>query len=133
MSLLYRKTSKIFRRAGVALVTVAGGLSTASAAETYVQPMVDVRTQGHTNYALSTLEEEQTEEFGVIGDLSAIFGWVSPTGETLLRPRLRFQEFTTEERVTNLEMFLDLRSEYKGERSNFLLVGGYEKQDSTTA
>lgn len=133
MSLLYRKASRVTLSTSAAIAAVLTQTPVANAAETYVQPLIEVRAEAHDNFALSPNPQNQSDEFGGKVDVGAVFGWVSPTGETSIRPRLRFQEYSTDEKVTNFEAFFDLRSEYQTERSNFLLVGRFDKRDSTTA
>ena len=47
-----------------------------------------------------------------------------------MRPRLKFQEYPDRDDLQRVEAFLDLRSRYNWERSEFLLIGRYALQDS---
>lgn len=114
----------------VACALVAPG---ALAAEAKVQPLFEIRAVAHDNLSMSRDPVEQTDEYGTQVDLAALVVWETPTGSTSVRPRVRFQDYSTDEDVTNFEAFLDLRSQFETERSRFLLVGRFDRRDSTLA
>ncbi len=105
----------------------------ALAAEAQVQPLFEIRAVAHDNLGMSRVPAEQTDEYGTQVDLAALVVWETPTGSTSVRPRVRFQDYSTDDDVTNFEAFLDLRSQFETERSRFLLVGRFDRRDSILA
>lgn len=132
MSSLYLELTKKSSIVGLAVVCV---LATPCvlAAEARIQPLMEIRAVAHDNLGMSSDPAEQTDEYGTQVDLAALVVWETPTGSTSVRPRVRFQDYSTDDDVTNFEAFLDLRSQFQTERSRFLLVGRFDRRDSTLA
>jgi len=99
------------------------------AADTYVEPQIDVRAEGNTNFDLVPGGSPYSNVYGYIADAQALIDIATPRSETSLRPRLRLQEFPERQDLQRIEGFFDLRSRYEWQRSNFLLIGRYSLQD----
>jgi hypothetical protein len=99
------------------------------AADTYVEPQVELRVEQNTNFDLVPGGSSGSNVFGYIAEAQALIGIATPRGDTSLQPRLRLQEFPDREDLQRIEAFLDLRSRYEWQRSNLLLLGGYSHQD----
>ena len=132
MSSLYPETNQKISIISLALASILVAPS-ALGAEFHAQPQLDLSAVAHDNLSMSRNPAEQSNEYGSILDLGVLLNWRTPTGNTSLRPRVRVQEYSTDEDVTNFEAFLDLRSELTTERSKFLLVGRFDRRDSTLA
>lgn len=132
MSSLYLSVQK---KVSITSIAVACCLAAPGAfgADFSAQPQLDLSAVAHDNLSMSRNPAEQSSEYGSILDLGVLLNWNTPTGNTSLRPRVRVQEYSTDEDVTNFEAFLDLRSERETERSRFLLVGRFDRRDSTLA
>lgn len=121
------------RSGALALVgtcTLAGGI--AHAADTYVQPQVDLRAESNDNFDLDP-EGADSNVYGLIADMQAMIGIATPRSDTSVRPRLKFQEYPDRDDLQKWEGFFDLRSDYRWERSRFLVLARYAQQDSFNA
>ncbi len=99
-------------------------------AQVYVQPQIDLRTEANDNLDLKPAGTPEGDIYGFIADAQTLVGIYTQRSETSVRPRLRFQEFPDRDDLQRVEAFLDLRSRYNWERSEFLLIGRYALQDS---
>jgi len=99
------------------------------AAQTYVTPQLNLRLENNDNFDMTPAGVPKSDVYGYIADLQALIGIATPRGETSIRPRLRFQEYPDRPDRRRLEGFLDLRSKYRWERSNLLVVARYDRQD----
>lgn len=105
----------------------------AAAADTYVQPRVDLRVENNDNFYLTPGGSADSDIYGYIADAQALIGIATPRSDTSMRPRVRFQEYPDSDEMERFEAFFDLRSRYTWERSEFLLLGKYDRQDSHNA
>lgn len=105
-------------------VTVAWG------AQTFVQPRIDVRVENHDNFDLDPDGTPEGDIYGYIVDAQTLVGIFTERSETSVRPRLKLQEYPDRDDLEQIEAFLDLRSRYNWERSEFLMIGRYALQDS---
>ena len=105
-------------------------------AQTYIVPEAELRVEHNDNFGLVPGGNPDSSVFGFIADAQALIGIATPRGETYIRPRLRAQEYpdldelSVNRKMTPLEAFLDLRSTYDWQRSDFELTGRYSHQDS---
>ena len=99
-------------------------------AQVYVQPQFDLRTEVSDNFDLDPNGTPDGDIYGFIADAQTLIGIYTQRSETSVRPRVRFQEYPDRDELQRLEAFLDLRSKYQWERSEFLLFGRYSLQDS---
>jgi hypothetical protein len=99
------------------------------AAQTYVQPQVDLRAEANDNWDLSPGDSSDSDVYGFIADLQALFGIATPRSDTSIRPRIRLQEYPDREDVSGFEGFFDLRSAYKWQTSDLLTDVRYSHQD----
>ncbi len=99
------------------------------AAQTYVQPQVDVRVENNDNWDLAPGGSNDSDVYGYIADLQALLGIATPRSDTSLRPRIRLQEYPDRDDISGFEGFLDLRSTYRWEISDLLLNVRYSHQD----
>lgn len=122
----------LIRRAGAMLV-FALPAGAAIGADTYVQPVVELRAESSSNPNMDPVTDSDSDTYGSIADLSALFGIATPKGETTIRPRVRLQEYADRDQVEPVEGFLDIRSRYAGQRSVFEMQTKYSHRDSFTA
>ena len=122
----------------VAAVVAVGVLpaGTSLGAETYVVPEAELRAELNDNFGLVPGGNPDSSIYGFIADAQALIGIATPRGETYIRPRVRAQEYpdldeqTLTRKMTPVEAFLDLRSTYEWQRSDFEVVGRYSYEDS---
>jgi len=112
------------------LLVVALGAGPVDAAETYIQPQVELRIEDNSNFGLEPGGSPDGNVAGVIADMQALIGVATPRSETSIRPRLRFQEYPDRDELQRVEGFLDLKSSYQWERSQLDFIGKYSRQDS---
>jgi hypothetical protein len=124
----------VARKLAAATVALTGALSvplgSAFAADTYVQPQLDLRAEANDNFDLDPDGGAGSDVYGFIADLQALIGIATPRSDTSIRPRIRLQEYPDREDLERFEGFLDLRSQYRWERSQSLLVAKYSRQDT---
>ena len=130
MSSSYRESARL--KAAIACVITTGAALPVAAwgAQVYVQPQVDLRTEANDNLDMKPAGTPEGDIYGFIADAQTLVGIYTQRSETSVRPRLKFQEFPDRDDLQRVEAFLDLRSRYNWERSEFLLIGRYALQDS---
>jgi len=136
MSSSYRNPARLrlaVSSACVVAVAAAQPLGTCLAAQTYVEPRFDLRAETNDNFNLVPGGSPDSDVYGYIADLQALIGIATPRSDTSIRPRVRLQEYPDRDDLERLEAFLDLRSQYNWERSAFLVLGKYSRQDSYNA
>lgn len=136
MSSSYRKSPRLrLAVAGscAAALLCSFGVGSVMAADTYVQPQVDLRGEYNDNFDLTPGGSDDSDVYGYIADLQALIGIATQRSDTSIRPRLRFQEYPDRDELQTLEGFLDVRSRYDWERSRFDVLGRYAHQDSYNA
>lgn len=123
----YRVNNSIKTGVLLALALAAGPGVTANV--TYV-PRVDAEVQTNDNFNLAPEGEDAIDTIGYIADAEVLIDIANPRGSTSLRPRLRFQEYPDhDEDLERVESFFDLISDYRWERSRFLLDASYSLRD----
>lgn len=96
---------------------------------TYV-PRADMQVETNDNFNLAPEGAEAIDTIGYIADAEVLVDIANPRGSTLLRPRLRFQEYPDhDEDLERVESFFDVVSDYRWERSRFALNASYSKRD----
>jgi hypothetical protein len=114
-----------------AVVAVAAMGSTAQAAQTYFQPQIETGVEQNTNRNLAINPDDEADITGYVTDAQLTWGYVTPTTDTTVRPRIRFQRYPDREDVERTEQFLDLNTVRRmTERSSFDLVGRYSREDT---
>lgn len=101
---------------------------TAGAADVQTVPNVELRTEQNDNFRLNP-DGSESNTPGYIGDASLLFNIATPRGETLLLPRIRYQNFKDEDDIERVETFFDASSVYRWERATFDLNASYSKRD----
>ena len=114
---------------GLAILVATLPAGSVRAAQTYVQPQVDLRAEGNDNWDLTPGGSSDSDVYGFIADLQALFGVATQRSDTSVRPRIRLQEYPDREDVSGFEGFLDLRSQYRWQTSDFLVNVRYSHQD----
>lgn len=115
-----------------ALLTAAATFASAGhAAQTYWQPTLEARVEGHTNRDL--VPEDEEEMIGYFADLGVTWGRLTERSETRIRPRVRIQEFPDRKRLQRTEEFLDVITGYDTQRTEFDLIARYSRRDAYTA
>jgi hypothetical protein len=101
----------------------------ALAADVQYVPQIDLRVEQNDNFNLAPEGFEATDTQGYTADAELLVDIATPRGSTTLRPRLRFQEFPESDDLQRVETFFDLASEYRWERSTFLMSLDYSLRD----
>ena len=114
---------------GLSILMVTLPAGSLRAAQTYVQPQVDLRAEGNDNWDLTPGGSSDSDVYGFIADLQALLGVATQRSDTSVRPRIRLQEYPDREDVSGFEGFLDLRSQYRWQTSDFLVNVRYSHQD----
>jgi hypothetical protein len=123
----YRVNNSIRNGVVLGLVLAAGPVVAANV--TYV-PQVDVEVQSNDNFNLAPESSDAIDTPGYIADAEVLIDIANPRGSTSLRPRLRFQDYPDhDEDLERVESFFDLLSDYRWERSTFLLDASYSRRD----
>jgi hypothetical protein len=116
-------------KAGV-LLGLALAAGTATAANVTYQPRFDMEVQTNDNFNLAPDSADAIDTLGYIADAEVLVDIANPRGSTMLRPRLRFQEYPDhDEDLERVESFFDLVSDYRWERSSFTLDANYSLRD----
>jgi hypothetical protein len=125
--------SSSFRNSGRALLAFGAAFAgtSAYAAETFWQPSVEARVEGHSNRDLAPDSEDTMA--GYFADLELLWGRNTGRSETRIRPRLRFQDYPDRDELQRLEQFLDVSTLYRTLRSETSVVGSYSRRDAYTA
>jgi hypothetical protein len=120
-------TSKIIRHAIAAQLFLQAGV--ASAADVHTTPQIELRAEHNDNFGLAPVSGPDSDVYGYVADALWIVDMATPRGSTMLRPRLRYQDFPDRDDLEKIEGFLDLRSTYRSERSTFDVIGHLSHQD----
>lgn len=116
-------------KTGVLLGLALAAGSAGAANVTYV-PQFDAEVQTNDNFNLAPVSDDAIDTIGYIADAELLVDIANPRGSTLLRPRLRFQEYPDhDEDLERVEAFFDLISDYRWERSTFVLDASYSLRD----
>lgn len=120
-------------RSARSLACAVGGIlaaATASAAETYVQPLLEVGATYHTNRGLNFDESTQDEASGVEVDGALVVGFVTPASKTMLRPNARYEAFFGDDNLDNADYGLDLSHRYVSPRHDFQVIGRAQRRET---
>jgi hypothetical protein len=109
------------------------GASVATAQQTYWQPLLEARVENHTNRNLREGDRERDELAGYRVEAGLEWGRITELAQLRIRPRVRYQDFPDEDKLRNIEQFLDVQSRYRAERSEFGLLGRFSSRDAYTA
>ncbi len=123
----YRVNNSIKTGVVLGLALAAGPVVAANV--TYV-PRADMEVQSNDNFNLAPESSDAIDTIGYIADAELLIDIANPRGSTQLRPRLRFQEYPDhDEDLERVESFFDLFSDYRWERSTFVLDANYSLRD----
>jgi len=125
--------SRLAVATAMVLAGAAAAVGPVEAAETYVRPQVNLRVENNDNFDLAPNPTQYSDVYGYIADLQALIGIATPRSDTSLRPRARLQEYPDRDDRQRTEAFLDLKSSYRWERSEVLVIGRYSYQDQYNA
>jgi len=101
----------------------------ASAADVHTQPLIDLRTEHNDNFGLSPTGGADSDVYGYVADVALLVDMATPRSSTTFRPRVKYQNFPDRSDLEKFEGFLDMRNEYRSERSTWDLVGHLSHQD----
>lgn len=105
----------------------------AQAADTYVQPRIELRAESSSNLELDAVTNDKSDTYGGVADFAALIGIATPRSETSIRPRIKFQDYADRGNYQNTEAFFDFKTVYQSERSEFALISRYSWQNTTNA
>jgi hypothetical protein len=101
----------------------------AVAADVYTEPRLDLRVEQNDNLNLDPVTDSDSDVLGYIAEADFLTSFRTPKGSTSLRPRVRFQDYPDRDDFERFEGFLDMLSEYEGQRSAFVFNGNFAHQD----
>jgi len=121
-----------FRSARALACAVSGVLAAAaaSAAETYLQPILEVGATHHTNRGLNFDEQNEEAVSGLEFDGALVFGVVTPASRTLFRPNLKYETFNSDTNLDNADYGLDLSHRYLSPRHDFQVIGRAQQRET---
>jgi hypothetical protein len=102
------------------------------AADSYFQPLIEVRTEYYSNRDLEpspSLSVYKQDVLGYVANLSANAGVRTQRSDTRLQPKIQFQEFPDRDDLKRINASLGLQNTYKWERSQWRLIGNFMRQD----
>jgi hypothetical protein len=102
----------------------------ASAADNYMQPLLELSGEYHTNRGLEPNDDQADDLMGYQLDAGLVFGMRTPTAETQIRPRVSFERYTQNSRLDNDEQALDIVSNWHSPRSEFTFIGKGSREDT---
>jgi hypothetical protein len=119
---------KTHDRGGLVLTAaLAGALCAlpAHAAQTYWQPEIEASVEQNTNRNLAIDPDLEQDIHGYSLAAGILWGYVTPTSETRLLPRVRLQHFPDDDDAERTEQFFDFSTVHRPtERTSYDLVGG---------
>ncbi len=116
-----------FLAIGAAALAMLAGCP-AWAADVQTIPNFEMQAEQNDNFRLDPGGAD-SDTPGYIADASVLFNIATPRGETLLLPRIRYQDYQDQASIERVETFFDADSTYRWERANFLLNASYSKRD----
>jgi hypothetical protein len=99
------------------------------AADVHVQPQLEAYVESNTNRNLAEDEADESDATGYIADLGVVVTSATARHETVVRPRVRVQEYEDTPQLEDLEGFLDLQSKYLWERDLLEVEANYSHED----
>lgn len=117
--------TNLLATAAAAVVVVA---TPATAADVQTIPSIELQAEQNDNFRLDP-GGGVSDTPGYVADGSILFSIATPRGETLLLPRIRYQDYKDETALQRVETFFDADSTYRWERATFLLNASYSKRD----
>ncbi|MFO1378435.1 MAG: surface lipoprotein assembly modifier [Steroidobacteraceae bacterium] len=121
-------------RAVAAACLLAGTVSLpALAADTYFQPMANVRVDHESNRRLVPDGLPSKSVTGYTASAGAVFGARTPRSETDVRPEISFSRYPDEKEFNQTEARLDFRTRYRSERSTLGLMAKYSRMSEYNA
>jgi hypothetical protein len=125
---------KTHDRGGLVLTAaLAGALCAlpAHAAQTYWQPEIEASVEQNTNRNLAIDPDLEQDFHGYSLAAGILWGYVTPTSETRLLPRVRLQNFPDDDDAERTEQFFDFSTVHRPtERTSYDLVGRYSREDA---
>jgi hypothetical protein len=133
MSLLSLSRALALPKAGLAMLPVCClVLSTANASDAYFLPAASVGSEYDSNRNMSPDPSNAKSVEGYSAGVEAILGLRTPRSSSELRPRIRYQVFPSDQQFNRTEGWLNLKSKVDTERSEFIVLGEYSRQDIFT-
>jgi hypothetical protein len=111
-------------RVVLSVVGVGAFIQVASAAEFWVQPIVTLSAETDSNLDLDTTAPQRIE--GYIGDAATLIDIATPTSDTTIKPRVRYEDYPEESVLNIVEGTLDFRSRVVFPRSDFSITGRFD-------
>ncbi len=98
-------------------------------ADISTEPRADLRIEQNDNFNLVPGGSPESNVYGYVADMAALFNFATPRGGTELLPRVKVQEFPDRKDLEKVEWFFDMHSDYKSERNRFLFDANASHQD----
>jgi hypothetical protein len=103
----------------------------AVAAEVYIQPSASLTAENDSNLDLQPGPNPEVQ--GYVASAASLFGISTPSTDTTIRPRLEYRDYPKDTPDNRLEEYLDLKSEYRGSRSDASILGTVDHRDDFNA
>jgi hypothetical protein len=116
------------RLSRAAVVLLAFGAPAAGAADVYFQPRMDVTVNGNTNRELTSSGPTQASE-GYYADFGGTLNYLTPDSTVIFRPKVGYEDYP-QVGEKDLSVLTDLFSDYKTERSDFLVAGQFDRRST---
>jgi hypothetical protein len=103
----------------------------AHAAQTYWQPEIEASVEQNTNRNLALDPDLEQDIHGYSLSAGFLWGYVTPTSDTRILPRLRLQHFPDDDDAQGSEQYFDFSTFHRpSERTSYDLVGRYSREDA---
>ena len=109
------------------VVTLAASHSV-QAADIQTVPAIELQAEQNDNFGLDP-GGSPSSTTGYVANAEVLFSIATPRGETLLLPRVRYQDYQDIDNIERVETFLNADSTYRWERAVFIVNGSYSKRD----
>lgn len=133
MSLLSRKTAPHLCSAAVAGLLAGAAPDVATAADTYFVPGASARFEHDSNRNLTPDGQPSENVTGYRATAEALIGSRTPRSDTQLRPQISVSRYPDTKEFNQTEAQVDLRSNYRSERSVLGLIARYSRTSEYNA
>jgi hypothetical protein len=111
-------------RVVLSVVGVGAIVQVVAAAEVWVQPIVTLSAETDSNLDLDTSAPQRIE--GYSADAATLIDIATPTSDTTIKPRVRYEDYPEESVLDIVEGTLDFRSRVVFPRGDFSITGRFD-------
>jgi len=125
-ALSMHKVTRIKLQVGLACCFIGFAVN---AADVHFQPVVEARVESNTNRNLAENEADESDSTGYIADMALVVTSTTARHQTIVRPRVKVQEYPDTSEIENVEGFLDLSSKVLWQRASLDIAANYSHED----